>query len=465
MFMRVPGTGAPAGAIYFGMLRKLLSYVTPLSAMSLAGAAALDASSGILALLRVSDLRPGQWIVIRLMGILLWFLPIWIARWPFYAFAYGLGGVTPHDIVAAEAVQWAAFIVVAAVCLLAGRYMGGEQAAGQTVMFSLFGFEMLFEVPRWIISLAQALFPAAMAGFESAEEVALTISRLSLVRQLFHPPSDVSAWVYASISIGIHLCVAGVAIFVLHRMAFEDLGKDSEPAAVPESKLDRILRRAQQRPRPWDDALAWQSFCFRHRGHVLVKIKSWTYLIVAGFLLATSMFEPIAAVAVTILLAFCLAGYAILLTGDCMASELKDGTVSTLAMLPFSGREIYQGWKRGVQRFCIPEVLFLTVGLGLSAIHMPMSLTYGLAIVAALWLLPSLVFLAFLQTFEGFWNSLRSCLPVATLIVIVIAAPIMAAAVSPWAGVVTFFLLAACSHAVSMERISPSFQRRAEKTA
>jgi hypothetical protein len=117
---RMWGSGPP-GKMYFESMRRFLCFITPMAALSSTSAIAQDLAGGILALVRVSDLRPSQWIAYRLAAAILAFLPVWAARLPFYALAYGLGGVTVSDFVAAEVLQWAAFVVVASVGMLAGH--------------------------------------------------------------------------------------------------------------------------------------------------------------------------------------------------------------------------------------------------------------------------------------------------------------------------------------------------------
>lgn len=461
---RMWGAGPP-GKMYFESMRRFLCFITPAAALSSTSAIAQDLAGGILALVRVSDLRPSQWIAYRLAAAVLTFLPAWAVRLPFYTLAYGLGGVTVSDIVAAEVLQWAAFIVVASVGMLAGHSFNNSQVAGQTAMWSLVGFLMLFEAPRWIVSMVQSLYPSAGRWLDDAEVFSLSWSRLSLARQVFTPPVDAAGWTVALISIAIHLIVASAAIWMLHRTLFAAVGADPAPDAVAEPKLGRVMRRARRRPRPWTDALAWQVFWFRHTGTHEVYLKTAIYGVVVLVALGSLSFSMPLAILLSATTAFGVVFYYGLQPGDTLQCELKDGTLSAFAMLPDSGLDAFRGWLRGARRLCVAEFIWMNLCAAALVVWEPRLVAVWLAIIAMLALLPPLVFLAYLQRFTGFWGSLRSCLPILCLVLIVAGSSLIAGIVDIWIGLASFVVASSLAHWESIRRIPDAFRRRVEGAA
>jgi hypothetical protein len=450
------------GKSFFEIMRRFLGYVTPLAALTSTSQMALDTAAGVLPLIRVSDLRASQWIAYRFLAIVVGFLPVWAVRLPSYALAFGLGGVTLHDLAAAEVIQWTAFIVVAAVGLLSGHSMVTAQSASQAAMFSLIGLELLFEAPRWLLTFAQSMFPAAMVRFDALEEITLVCSRFSLVRLIFHPPVDAATWTAAAVSIAIHLAAATLALVVLHRTLFTSVGMDRDSNVVPESRLHRVLRTARRRPRPWPNALAWQVYCFRHVGKRDVRLKTVLGLCVTAVVLGSISFDKPLGTSIAVITAAAVMIFVPAICGDAVQRELKDNTLSSLATLPLSGLQFYHGWLRGSRQLCIPEILWTNLCGAIVSFRMPQLIPLWLAVDAVVLLLPSLVFLAYLQTFVGFWESVKAGVPVMSMIGMALVSLYAALAIDPWIGLLTLVVLAVLARWVSLKLIPDAFIRRVE---
>jgi hypothetical protein len=155
--------------------------------------------------------------------------------------------------------------------------------------------------------------------------------------------------------------------------------------------------------RVWDDALAWQAAVVHSPRSRVTQVFLW--LAVAGVVLVLFQswaFKAAPAIGFWTMSLLAVPG---LVPTTCLSRELQQNTLASLAMLPLSGRDIYEGWLRGsvawrTQARLCAGVIFLCL-LWNAPLATPAS---ALAAVAAGYALPPIVFLETLRGNRSYWR-------------------------------------------------------------
>ncbi len=211
--------------------------------------------------------------------------------------------------------------------------------------------------------------------------------------------------------------------------------------------LTGAARKSNSRPsrRVWDDALAWQA-CHVHCSHSSrARIGA---AIFGAACVAALCFGVAEQTVVRTLLVGVTSGVTLAVLAfkpsDCLSREVKGKTLSTLALLPLDGREIYQAWARGSRRMALPAYAVIAIGVVIMLLIAPERVPYWAMVLAAtVLLLPETAFLSnvltrkvsflkidFVQVFVNLWSAFLIGM------VLVISLPV-AIAVNPWLGLVT----------------------------
>lgn len=302
-----------------------------------------DVSSGTLELAKVAGLSSAEWISFRLLSIFAPYFAVWTLRLPLYALILNTGGATASEMLWAEALHWTLALSVAQTSLLIARYsIVAPAAIGVSITMLLVMNAALF-VPTAVVVLAGRAWGIPIPAFVNIANDALR--SLSMLSYLLEPPRLVETQLAAAGGIALHLLVGATATFWLRRLLFIQ----AEPGTLLVAGLRKQAEPATTRPsrRVWDDALAWQAAVF-HSGSTPRSPRILGWLLGAAALVISAqpwaLRFPSSMVGFWLVFALAAPG---MVPATCVALERKHNTLSSLAMLPFGGRDIYAGWLRG----------------------------------------------------------------------------------------------------------------------
>ena len=446
------------GRQFFGALTLIHGFLGPCFAWSLASRTVEDRRAGILAFLKISDTPASRWIAFRLLALIQSFLPLWILRFPLYVIAFHLGGVPVAKIVVAELFQWISFLTAGSVTLAVARQYQTPQSARIIAMAITIAFELILIAPlrafRGLEAWLGSWFSLEFARWESIFE---GLSRLSLFNQNWSPPTTPADWPLSAGSIALHLALSAAALMLLTTVLYSGVDEDSPPpdAIRKTPSLSRPSRRVAA------DALAWQAYAVHADGRQTVRRKILIYLIGAIFLAALSLspnwtLPTFATVSALIALAA-----ATFRPGECLARELKDGTLSTLALLPYDGSEIFNAWRRGTRRLAIPDFVWAALCFAVLALDNREAVPIWAGLYLSLLLATPFFFINNLMQFE--WKYLPlGCLSAFVIVALTGACIGVGVEVNGYLGLALFTLFAAIVHMIFLAQIPRWFLKRLE---
>ena len=356
----------PAGPtsfrIYFGMSAWLAIFL----AIRLGGDDAGTRSTGWFPLLQMTGIRPLVWIAFRLAQTWIAFASVWIVRVPILLFTLTLGGLRSTEILAAECLLVVVFGVLSSVALLFAHFAKSRQRVFAPTLFMMLAVEVLTQGPRVLVALLKELriwsAPSALeklletwAGLSLSHSVRLAMSQTLTIDTLWP-----TALLYGAL--------AGLALLALNGVLFRD--SDASPAAdqsepALHGKKQRRQRRASHRC--WDDALAWQSYRYYGGGNDMLVGKSAVFCVL---MIGVWTFVGLGFAETALVLGALGTLVSLLATTnkvtDCLQREIRDKTLLTLLLTPNEALDFYRGWRRGIWRLLIPDlVLWLAMMLTL----------------------------------------------------------------------------------------------------
>jgi ABC-type Na+ efflux pump permease subunit len=298
------------------------------------------------------------------------------AQIPFTLLAVSLGGVAVRQIVAAYWTLAAFIIFLANLALLASVVCRRTTGAAVLTGSTLFVFFAVVPFLRWasMIPIRLGLIEVPSTATELlnrlADAVALTspYDRLSAVVRTGFSGSPAGVQVWSNLAIGL-LC------FLLAWAVFEIFCDEQHEATQPRSLVARRTSalRALGAGRAWSRALAWKDFHFLTGGKVWMALKLALYAIVP-LLFAKHQWrwrglfsiEQFGYVILWISI-FNAAAEVALIAASIFRQERQWKTLSSLATLPMSMRQIAYQKILG----CVPALIpaFLYLGLGLYCIR------------------------------------------------------------------------------------------------
>lgn len=433
--------GVAAGTVPFAALKTVHAMTAVFFAIHLAAHAMDDKSSGTLGFLKIANLSPRSWVAFRFLALLAGYAPVWIMRLPVYALVLSLGGILIEDVLWLEAIQGMAFLCLGCLALLVSRSSTTALNLGFATMLTAALWQVALYLPLIVIGVLKMIEnrPLAAADYPWAG----AISQLGLPRYFVVRPADSQQWTVAGLSILLHLILCGVLLSLLTRVLY--VGAGTEMAETP--MLTGAARRSNSRPsrRVWDDALAWQ-VCHVHCNHgsrarIGAAIFGAACVVALCFGVAKETVVRTLLVGVTSGVTLAVLAFK---PSDCLSREVRGKTLSTLALLPLDGREIYQAWARGSRRMALPVYYVIAVGVVIMLLIAPERAPYWAMVLAAtVLLLPEAAFLSnvltrkvsflkidFVQVFVNLWSAFLIGM------VLVISLPV-AIGVNPWLGLVT----------------------------
>jgi len=408
-------------SVYFGFF--LLSFVMAIFLSGrLAGDSVGDRRSGFLALICLSGLTSGQWLLLRLIQIWIGFISVWIVRIPFLLFLPALGGVDWEFLAYYEAILLLTFLVFSSFGLLIAQFCETRRDLIPATVALAFFLELLFTGPA-IFSNVIWLLDSKLIG-SGWMSLFSTLSMWSVTMRL----SAMSAPVNELPSLWPTVIVFGLlAAYLLSKIryvAFRNLGT-SGPASSPSSK-SKVKSNGKRYERCWDDAFAWQAFAFHSSGKAGVSLKIAFYLMaltVLGMGLMTNYGELV------IVLSLLGAALGLMMAsdrpGNSFQREVKENTLTALLLTPHHYVDMYDGWRRGTVKFMWPDVAYCILVLGLIAIRFPIVSLIGFSVFCAVMVSGPFMMLSPLvpYTFRGIATGI---LLIAEVVVLIIIAAIAA---------------------------------------
>jgi len=436
-----PGVGA--GVVSFKILMTIHTLATILLAVRFAAQSIDDKPSGTLGFLKIANVSPRSWIAFRAIAMVLDYLPVWVLRLPVYALVLSLGGVFLADVLWLEAVLAVAFLSLSCVALLIARYSTTGMAVAVGTFLSVALWHLFLVLPLVVLGIFSLVDkkPFAIADHPWAE----AFSRLGLPRFVWTPPADAQQWTLAGISMAVHLAIAAFLLRLLARTVYVGAGTEMSDEAPTLTRADQKVNSRPSR-RVSDDALAWQALHVHcphgRRARIGGAVFAAACVLLLTFVVAK---EPLPR---TLLIGVS-SGITLLVLAfkpsDCLSRELRGKTLSTLALLPLDGKEIYEGWARGSRQMAAPAYVAAALGAGILFVIAPDRVPYwGIVMAGAVLLLPEAAFVSnvlarkmpflhidWLQVAVNLWS-------VFVLgVLLAISLPI-AFAVNAWAGLAVF---------------------------
>jgi hypothetical protein len=85
--------------------------IATLTAVMTASVTSQDRTSGLLGLIKLTDMSAGRWVTFRVCSVVAAYAAIWVLRFPFYALAVGTGA-DGLEIVHTEIILWTVFLTL-----------------------------------------------------------------------------------------------------------------------------------------------------------------------------------------------------------------------------------------------------------------------------------------------------------------------------------------------------------------
>ncbi len=442
-----------------------LNYLSTLTTVNAVGAVTFvsyrasrtadERATGFLAIVQMTDLSPATLIAFRLLGSLAGLFPLWLLRFPFYLICNFLGGVRPIDFLMVETLLALVAITAAAIAILGAQVSRSSQAALFIISSAIILSQAVFYFPRLMMGLLRIGLGTLPPALEALNEQSLAFSQWSLAGRIWSPPLDVDELVHAAPGLAFHLVAAITVLFVAWRLAYANV--------LPAEVESRPGIRARPPRRVSGEALAWQAENIHLRsGRLRLASQTLSVALLLAMVAATFTVPPIAAG----VLAMVIAGRAITVAASrgsvCVFNEIRDQTLSTLALLPREPLEFYTCWQRGAVRTSRVEYVTAAIGAPLIWWNMGDFAPGFLGILLALGLMAPFAFMNSLCRFE--WRVAWLALWMFPLgMACVSAGFIVASFTTPWIGLLAFAMLAPLYQRLILRQIPHYFQRSVER--
>ena len=363
----------------------------------LSGDSVGDFRSGMLAMLFLTGLKQRQWLVVRVVQMWAGFASVWLIRLPLLIFVFTLGGVSIQKIVVTETLLLTGFLVLSSFGLLGSFKTNSRQQVFLRIVLPFIAWELLLLSPGIVadlliryygwsvsqrtidladtiaevglasrfgaamirpLSMSQCLPTFAVYGVLSAVVLGRFCRLLSSTTNYLAEPKSV-AWMLGRFF---------RLLLIVPRGA---IGKRPEQAKVRSAERRQEIRVIRASRRCWDDALAWQAYCFHGYGKRLVQVKCVGYSLLGLGLLVSIPFGyqlPVFIGAAVICAVTLLA--AVKKPTDCLEREIREQTLPTLLLTPNSTDDFYAGWQRGAWHLAWPDIAFAAgIALASYALH------------------------------------------------------------------------------------------------
>ena len=439
-------TGIPvSGRAYLTALTILHSISGVLYAAHLAARAADERANGFLAMLQITDLPATVLTTYRTLGAIIGLLPLWLMRLPLYVWCYHLGGAQLDFFLAAEAIIWLATLFALAISILCSQLSRSYQTALTLIGGVLVGSQGIPLLPRLFMRISRLALGPLPAAFDTVNEWANDLSRCTLIEPIRRPPEDLADWGSILPAIGLHLTAAAAALIASWRLTYANVLPDDTP------------HKTAQRPGPprrvEGDALAWQAIHIHlNRGRMRTAAVAFDVVLLIIVLASTLTLPPIGVGMLALAVSFRALMTASMRAGVCVAAEIRDQTLSTLALLPREPLEFFRSWRKGGIQVSKLEYLTAAIGAVLVAWNMGQPAAGLLGVMVAMTLFAPFGFLNMLCRFE--WAVFSLSLWIFPLGFGFLALSVTVGAYTNiWGGLAMFCVLALVYHAIILRQI------------
>ncbi|QDT53117.1 hypothetical protein Pan44_11320 [Caulifigura coniformis] len=423
----------------------------------LASRAADERATGFLAAVQMTNIRPVTLTAFRLTAMAIHLVPLTLMRLPLSVCCYYFGGVTFADFLTAELVVWTLTAFAGTTAIVCSQVARSSQTALMLIASVLIGVEAAFFAPRLLMRTLRMATGPASGLLDGLNEWAMVFSQWSLPVHLGFRPDDWSDWLSMAPALLVHAGAALVAAGVAWRLSFFNVIPDDSPRTG--SVRGRPPRRVV------GEALSWQvgAIHFR-RGRLRTNANiAFTVLQVMSLCIAQFALPPIGTGLLALMISFRAMTSASMKAGVCLAYEIRDQTLATLALLPREPLDIFYSWRAGGNRISIPEFIVTAVAAPFIWWNMGPAAAGLLGLLFAIALGAPFGFLNGLCRFD--WAVVTLALWIFPLGFAFLAVSIFFGAITNlWAGLGLFCLLGFVYHGIILRQIPYYFLRTVERS-
>ena len=367
------GWGNAPGLRFFGSVVFINFFFIVLAGFSHFAAAITEEKEEMtLGLLRMTNLNALSILLGKSTSRVVNALLLLVAQLPFTLLAISLGGVAVRQVIAAYCTLGAFIIFLANLALLASVICRRTTGAAVFTGLTLFTFFAVVPFLRWLamlpsyLGMVTAPSPAVLALNQLATGVSLAspINRLTAILGTGFSDHPLGVQVWSNLGLGL-FC------FLLAWAVFELFCNEQHEAAPPRSLVVRrtsALRRLGA-GRVWTRALAWKDFYFLTGG------KGWMAVKFILYALLPAIFIPLqrrwsSSLSLkefgyfVLWISFFIACFELaFIAASVFRQERQWKTLSSLAMLPMSMRQIAYQKLLGCLPSLLPALCYLALGL------------------------------------------------------------------------------------------------------
>lgn len=348
-----------------------------LLAVRLAGDVAGDRASGLVGLLYLSGVESKQVVLSRLLLLATTFLSVWLIRVPTLVLAYHLGGTTLHQMLQVEALLVGQFCMTVSAGLLLAHY-SPDRAMSRLIFLLPAMLDFGLTIPSLLVAAVHFLTPYHVPLSVESALGCLRYGRTTTC--LFYSLRSLSPSAMYLCPLLLHVLIAGWSLWAWRRVYFTCLDEAEVPATADTGP--QLLRRSKSKSRPsrpvWDDGLAWQAYYVHSDGARNLVGRAWLIgAILAGTIFLTCLSDP-AYRGLGIALLVISTGIMMFVgrgkVSDCLQKEIKEKTLPSLLLTPYSALELCDGWARGAWKLMLPDLILYAACCVAGLLYAPMDM-------------------------------------------------------------------------------------------
>ncbi len=347
------------GIIYQSTFERLSIFLLAILAGRLNRETVGDATSGYLSLIYLTGTSRAEWTLVRLFQIWSGFLSVWVIRLPFLLLFFTFGGAAFSDILAIEILLLFAFAAASSRTMLVAHHANKQNSSDWAGLGTIFLIEIFLIAGRVLITILSLLnvnLPTSWATFaDQLAELSLYV-RL----QTFASGGGITVSIWWSVLIYSVLSIIWLSMY--YCQLYKGVGDSPQPMLEGKKEKKKSLQRRPTLDPCWEDALAWQSYVYYAGG----SNNTTGRIILYGFAFLLTCLIVMTGYLEAFLGLILVVSAAVLVNvmntpAHCLDKETKAKTLSSLALTPNSGIDLYRGWKRGMYRLAIPDLIYVTL--------------------------------------------------------------------------------------------------------
>lgn len=361
-------TFAPDDPLRASIMQMVFQYMSMVAAVLVAGYAAIDSGgeqkNPAMALIALTGISAREWCFVRLLEMLRIYLLIMSIRLPIILWIRFGGGYSWGTICSFELLSLAVFFYLSAF----GIMQGAKQAVTGAALGMVVLGAVIWELCCNVIMLTGLILP--LVGWQLSPWL-MSLSSILSEFSVFHRLQNMTTLSGEILFAAQVACLiaAGVLCFVFYsRLIFAEIGSNTIGI---EGQTETNQKKKKKRPPCWDDALAWQSFHYHHGGNSVFWGRAMGYVALFIVILVMNFYR----ISLDQFGSFLFAASGLFFTpivaaNVCLASEMKEQTLSSLCFAAADPVELYKGWQRGGHRMGRTDLLMVpAICIALSCNH------------------------------------------------------------------------------------------------